>query len=68
MGGGGGERMIKHITLTGSINYAAFMENNLAILIEALNIFNSFTIPALGQRVTPWVKSDVPQDSSCLCL
>ena len=42
MGGGGGERMIKHMTLTGSINYAAFMENNLAILIEALNIFNSF--------------------------
>ena len=42
VGGGGGERMIKHITLTGSINYAAFMEKNLAILIEALNIFNSF--------------------------
>lgn len=41
-GGGGGERMIKHITLTASINYAAFMENNLAILIEALNIFNCF--------------------------
>lgn len=42
MGGGGGERMIKHITLTGNINYAAFLEKNLAILIEALNIFNSF--------------------------
>lgn len=33
--------MIKHLTLTGN-NYVAFLEKNLAILTEALNIFNSF--------------------------